>query len=67
MERCLTETVASQCSNYVAHLLQIILRVGYLARERGQLLHEQFLEAQVPAHRACKRFTEDNNIKIDFN
>lgn len=59
MEQCLTKIITSQCSNHVAKLLQTILRVGYLQRERGQLLHEQFLEAQLPAHRACRRFTDN--------
>jgi len=55
MERCLLKTVNKVCGFDSVHALETILRVGYLRRERGDDLHMQFLESEIPPTKACSK------------
>ena len=55
MERCVLKTVNKVCGLDSVHALQTILRVGYLRRERGDDLHMQFLESEIPLTKACAK------------
>uniref|UniRef100_A0A7E4VC86 DUF725 domain-containing protein n=1 Tax=Panagrellus redivivus TaxID=6233 RepID=A0A7E4VC86_PANRE len=55
MERCLFKAVSNTCGADALSAISTILRVGYLRRERGDDLHNEFYENQVPLHRACAK------------
>ncbi|KAE9553846.1 hypothetical protein FO519_002934 [Halicephalobus sp. NKZ332] len=55
MERCLLKSVNKVCGFDSVHALETILRVGYLRRERGDDLHMQFLESEIPPTKACAK------------
>uniref|UniRef100_A0A914YIY7 Uncharacterized protein n=1 Tax=Panagrolaimus superbus TaxID=310955 RepID=A0A914YIY7_9BILA len=58
MERCLLKNVLRKCGMDSVNALEIILRIGYLRRERGDHLHSQFLESDISPSSACsKTFT----------
>ncbi|KAI1731718.1 hypothetical protein Ddc_00552 [Ditylenchus destructor] len=57
MEKCVHRAVQSMCGDEAADSLVKILRIGYLQRERGDSMHQQFLEAQVQPHGACLMFS----------
>jgi len=54
MSRCVRAAMVEVCGPESASAVDISLRVGYLRRERGDDLHEQFSDSGIETHRACK-------------
>ncbi|KAK0428207.1 hypothetical protein QR680_010674 [Steinernema hermaphroditum] len=53
MARCIDAALAEVCGPESARAIEISLKIGYLRRERGDDLHEQFFDSQIATHRAC--------------
>ncbi|TKR59390.1 hypothetical protein L596_029068 [Steinernema carpocapsae] len=54
MSRCINSALTEVCGSESAHAVEISLKVGYLRRERGDDLHEQFFDSEIEPHRACQ-------------
>uniref|UniRef100_A0A1I7Z4U1 Secreted protein n=1 Tax=Steinernema glaseri TaxID=37863 RepID=A0A1I7Z4U1_9BILA len=53
MARCINSALTEVCGQESAQAVEISLKVGYLRRERGDDLYEQFFDSGIAPHRAC--------------
>jgi len=58
MERCILKRIHKVCGADSVFSLQTILRTGYLQRERGVELHEQFIDSEIDTNKACEKLSK---------
>jgi len=56
LEKCALGVIEDMCGGEAVPIVQTIIRVGQLSRERGPMLHEHFVETGLSEHQSCSHY-----------
>jgi hypothetical protein len=56
VEECAVNTIAELCGENTRDVTGTLLRVGRLRRQRGDFIHDHFVELNISEHKHCSRY-----------